>query len=93
MRLNYSGDVAVYVKKQDDFALYFPTDAKEGTFSFMCPNARRVCQVRIHRDPPAHPIWGWDGDKVCPTITPSIGCDQSPRCGAHVNITNGVRTP
>lgn len=33
--------------------------------------------------------WGWDGNVVRPTITPSINCE---RCGWHKTITKGVAT-
>lgn len=53
-----------------------------------CPKSKwGVCFIQIHRDPPVHPIWHWDGNVERPTIVPSIGCDR--RCGKHVTIMNG----
>lgn len=72
-----------------------------GHIMFVCPNNRR-CLVHIgpiHIDrptPDAICIWGWDGNRERPTLTPSINC-QSERdgkpaggCGWHGFITNGT---
>lgn len=72
-----------------------------GHLTFVCPNNRR-CTVLIgpqHVDrptPDALCIWGWDGNRELPTLTPSINClsekDGKPAggCGWHGFITNGV---
>lgn len=72
-----------------------------GHMLFVCPNNRR-CSVLIGPSPVgrAHPdglcIWGWDGNRDRPTLTPSINClaekDGKPTsgCGWHGFITNGV---
>lgn len=68
---------------------------------FVCPHGRR-CSVLLGPSPVPKPtedalsIWGWDGNKDRPTITPSINClaekDGKPAggCGWHGFITNGV---
>ena len=68
---------------------------------FVCPNAKR-CAVLLgptHVPRPADGklnVWGWDGSKDRPTLTPSINCiaekDGKPTggCGWHGFITNGV---
>lgn len=48
-----------------------------------------VCMIPIHTAEPVHPVWQWDGNWESPTIRPSIGCDNAPRCGAHRTITAG----
>lgn len=69
---------------------------------YVCPNGRRcgVLLGPVHIDRPTPdklPIWGWDGDHTCPSITPSIDCrttmrDGSPSggCGWHGHIVNGA---
>lgn len=50
-----------------------------------------VCLIKMHQAPPdaASATWQWGGNWESPTITPSIGCDNAPRCGAHRTIVNG----
>ncbi len=67
---------------------------------FVCPQGQR-CGVLLgpqHVDRPTADdlcIWGWDGDRDRPTLTPSINCvaekDGKPTggCGWHGHITNG----
>jgi len=67
---------------------------------FVCPNGR-CCAVLVGPVPvPKTPerqlyVWGWDGNKTCPTLTPSINClaekDGKPTsgCGWHGFITKG----
>lgn len=54
-----------------------------------------VCRVPVsrlpaHDDPQRGRVWQWDGDELAPTIRPSVGCDDAPRCGQHRVITEGV---
>jgi hypothetical protein len=67
---------------------------------FVCPKGKR-CGVLLGPSPVGreHPdaacIWGWNGDRDKPTLTPSINClaekDGKPTggCGWHGFITNG----
>ena len=67
---------------------------------FVCPNHRR-CAVLVGPAAVSRTaedrlsIWGWDGNRECPTLTPSINClaekDGKPAggCGWHGFITNG----
>lgn len=72
-----------------------------GHILFICPNGKRCCVLLgptfVPR--PAEDkfnVWGWDGNRERPTITPSINCiaekDGKPTggCGWHGFITNGV---
>lgn len=60
-------------------------------------NRPRICQIRINLGEPIEQtattvrMHGWDGNKIEPTITPSIGCDN--RCGWHGHITKGELIP
>jgi hypothetical protein len=68
---------------------------------FVCPNGKR-CAVLLgpqavgRPSPDALCIWGWDGNRDRPTLTPSINCiaekDGKPTggCGWHGHITAGV---
>lgn len=68
---------------------------------FVCPNGKR-CSVAMGPTPEPRPtdkepgIWGWDGNRDAPTLTPSINClaekDGKPTsgCGWHGFITAGV---
>ncbi len=53
------------------------------------------CVVKLTLGPPdqVNARWHWDGNLDAPTITPSIGCDQHPRCGWHGHIIAGEITP
>jgi hypothetical protein len=53
-----------------------------------------VCMIKVHQAPPDHgtATWQWDGNWEEPTIHPSIGCDNAPRCGAHRTIIRGQPT-
>lgn len=58
-----------------------------------CPK-KAWCEVPIQHGKesesgPRGRVWGWDGNVDAPTITPSVGCDNAPRCGQHRVITNG----
>lgn len=68
---------------------------------FVCPNGKR-CGMLLGPSPVPrqHPdglvIWGWDGNRECPTLTPSVNCiaekdgQSTSGCGWHGFITNGV---
>ncbi len=72
-----------------------------GHIIFVCPNNKR-CSVLIgptfvdRPNPDALCVWGWDGNRDRPTLTPSINClaekDGKPTggCGWHGFITAGV---
>ncbi len=61
-----------------------------GHIIFVCPNKKR-CSVLIgpecreRPNPDALFVWKWDGNRECPTLTPSIDCS----CGWHGVITKG----
>ena len=53
------------------------------------------CKVPVSREPPNEDavrgrVWQWVGSAESPTIVPSIGCDNAPRCGQHRVITEGT---
>lgn len=54
-----------------------------------------VCMTRIHEAKPDRDTatWQWNGNWECPTVVPSIGCENAPRCGLHRTITNGEINP
>jgi len=69
---------------------------------FICPNAEH-CGVLLAPQPIPRAdknrlyVWGWDGNREAPTLTPSINClavkeDGTPAggCGWHGFITAGV---
>ena len=70
---------------------------------FVCPNNKR-CGVLLgpahvaRQQPDGLVIWGWNNNRDCPTLTPSINCiaekDGQPTggCGWHGFITNGDMT-
>jgi len=73
-----------------------------GHIIFVCPNNRR-CSVLVGPSPVERPskdacyVWGWNGDKDRPTLTPSINCRSvddegkaSSGCGWHGHIIDGV---
>lgn len=54
-----------------------------------------VCRVPVsrqpaHDDPQRGRVWQWEGDELAPTIRPSVGCDNAPRCGQHRVISAGA---
>lgn len=58
-----------------------------------CPN-KAWCEVPLTTgpacdDPVRGRLWHWDGNSEAPSISPSIGCDNAPRCGQHRVITAG----
>ena len=69
--------------------------------TFVCPKGQRCSALlgptHVGRPTPdALCIWGWNGDKDRPTLTPSINClavkdDGTPAggCGWHGHIANG----
>jgi hypothetical protein len=72
-----------------------------GHIMFVCPNGKR-CAVLVGPQPVGRPeegklcIWGWDGNREQPTLTPSINCiaekdgKATGGCGWHGHITAGV---
>lgn len=84
-----------HLKKDGDFA--YRVDVIDGhehwQLALWCPKYK-VCLTRIHRAPAdrASATWEWDGNIEKPTITPSIGCDDAPRCGRHSVISNGEQS-
>ncbi len=81
--------------EKDEFGFHVDRNGEPIDITFMCPNRNAECFVRIQRGEPdpANGKHGWDGDRTEPTIKPSIGCNQAPRCGWHGHITKGERTP
>ena len=81
----------------DEFGFSVDQQGKPIGIQFCCrgPRAKEgnVCTVGIVRGPPESPNHGWNGNWDEPTITPSIGCDVSPRCGWHGSITKGEILP
>ena len=72
------------------------TRSYDGRFwlAMPCPKYGRCPEIEVVRGPAQSQagkrlLWGWDGNFDQPTIRPSVGCDQAPRCGAHRVITNG----
>ncbi len=72
-----------------------------GRLAFICPNGR-FCSVLLAPQPIPRSapdrcyVWGWNGNREAPTLTPSINCiaekDGKPTggCGWHGFIQNGV---
>jgi hypothetical protein len=72
-----------------------------GHMIFVCPKGKR-CAVLVGPSPVERPdqkslfIWGWNGDRERPTLTPSVNCiaekDGKPTggCGWHGFIINGT---
>ncbi len=75
-----------------------------GHMEFICPNGKH-CAVLIGPQPVPRPrpdacyVWGWDGNRDRPTLTPSINCiaekDGKPTGGCgwhgwHGFITSGI---
>ncbi len=77
-----------------EFALG-PTLGADALLTMVCPNGKQECGVALVLGAPDEikKIHGWDGNEEEPTITPSIGCDNAPRCGWHGSITAGDRNP
>lgn len=78
----------------DEFDIKFDAQGV-GIFVMRCPgNPKKICAVGVNRGPANQELrlHGWDGNIEAPTITPSIGCDNAPRCGFHGHIVAGVRT-
>lgn len=84
----------------DEFGFTVGQDGEPIAIQFRCrgpnqpPNGKQ-CIVNIIRGPasPNECKHGWDGNREEPTITPSIGCDNAPRCGWHGHIIKGEITP
>jgi hypothetical protein len=66
--------------------LHGATDGPDGRLlSFRCPGCGDVHQIYVHRQPgQAGPVWGWNGDEVRPTFTPSILATSGHYC-THFN--------
>jgi hypothetical protein len=56
---------------------------------FKCPRDRLYCGVPAKPSPPNSKgcSWDWNGDRVNPSLTPSVNCVGG--CGWHGHITNG----
>lgn len=67
----------------------------DGYWLTMPCNNKAWCEVPVttgpacENDPERGRVWHWDGNAEAPTITPSVGCDNAPRCGQHRVITAG----
>lgn len=91
MKLNYLGRGMYHlIEKPGDFA--YRIDGADWQLAMHCPKFK-VCYIPVHQAPagdtPLRRMWQWDGNEAEPTITPSIGCDLAPRCGAHRTIQRG----
>lgn len=83
------------IKSKGEFTYEWNADGSVKTLIFRCPRLDRNCSIHIkngNAEPIGH-VFGWNGNIEKPTITPSIGCDDAPRCGWHGNIANGEITP
>ena len=61
---------------------------------FKAPGCKfNFCEINVRQGEPSFPFFGWDGNFEAPTITPSIGCDDAPRCGWHGHIIKGEMFP
>lgn len=99
MKLNYVGSIDA-IKKDGDFA-YRMVGGEPVELWRWCPGHRgngSQCVTPVHRAPARDETadtprtWELTGPLECPTISPSIGCDdRATRCGRHVVITNGVQ--
>jgi len=90
--VSYNGGVL----EKDTFAFIHAGVNPVSGIVFHCrgnPPRPRICQVTIQEGEPANGVHGWDGNKVEPTITPSIGCASRKGCSWHGNITKGDFTP
>lgn len=59
-------------------------------FATYCPKFGVCCIPVSTTNPPVHPVWFWNGNWEKPTLSPSINCGRSPRCGVHYSVTDGV---
>lgn len=83
----------------DQFAIRWANNSLAITFHCHGPNLKRprLCLIPINKGSQIEAtettarLWGWDGNEIEPTITPSIGCDW--RCGWHGHITKGELIP
>lgn len=80
------------VVQEGDFGwvVTYPNGYETWSLCVFCPKFRG-CLTPVHReaaDDKKH-VWNWDGNVEEPTISPSIGCDQAPRCGRHMSIIKG----
>lgn len=75
-----------------DFTLYSPNEWNKGEIYFVCPN-KRECAVLIRNGEfqklGGVPRWGYDGNALAPTLTPSINCSGPSGCGWHGYMTGG----
>lgn len=68
---------------------------------FPCPHkVGGICVQKVTLGPPlagqngGANRWHWNGSMEAPTLSPSIGCDNSPRrCGWHGHIIDGETKP
>ncbi len=83
------------IENKGEFTYEWNFDGSVKTLIFRCQRLNRNCSINIRKGEPEQGThtFGWNGDIDKPTITPSIGCDDYPRCGWHGNITNGEIMP
>lgn len=60
-------------------------------FAHHCPKLG-VCIQDVTLGEAVYPFWHWDGNEERPTLTPSVHCDHSARCGFHKTLTAGEWT-
>ncbi len=60
--------------------------------SFWCPGCEEMHMIVVERWSGQGPVWGWDGNIVAPTFSPSIRCYRDLPTGnilCHSFIRNG----
>lgn len=60
---------------------------------FYCPGCRHLHYVNVAGDKAKHPVWEWNGDRVKPTLAPSIKVTgyigEAPEGCCHSFVRNG----
>ena len=106
-RLNAEGQRVIPTSNHGDVVVDLVEEPRvPAFFSFDCPlhKGQKCGFLRLADGPadkPDHPKWVWNGDRECPTLTPSINClahnpanlaEKYGGCGWHGFITNGEYT-
>jgi hypothetical protein len=100
--INVDGFRVINTSNVGDYVVKDEPPQLPAYFGLKCPRGHGECNYLRIKGGPAddgkHPVWKWNGDRVAPTITPSINClahkpdDPSVKyagCGWHGYITNG----
>ena len=104
--IDENGFVVVHTSNAGDVSIKDAPPALPAFFGFKCPRRGTECNyLRIRggaADDGSRPSWQWNGDRVNPTLVPSINClshnpsdpnEEYAGCGWHGFITNGVANP